>query len=159
MGGNFTEFLLVMAACLLVLAAAVVGIQKAIEGINTGNTMQGVYLLRTNVEQMYNGASYDGLDNTTVIDAELAPKAFVRGSELRSPFGPITISSVSDSQWQLELQDIPKSACQQLGRLAADSWGSIMVNSTEVLDDGKVSPAILISGCSQVKNNITFTTP
>ena len=161
MGTSFTELLLVIAVSLILLVAIVLGLQKAREGSNQSEVIQGVYMLRTNIDQMYSGSSYNGLNNSIVVQAELAPKSMIRNNALRTAYGAVSVEASSETQYSIELADITKSGCQQIGRLSPDSWASIEINGTDVLDfdSGSVDPSSLITACDNARNVIKFTTP
>lgn len=110
---------------------------------------------------MYSGSSFTSLNNNIVVQAELAPKTMIRNNSLRTAYGVVTIEPVSDSQYSIELADVTKAGCQQIGRISPDSWKSIEVNGTDVLDfdSGSVDPGTLISACNNARNTIKFTTP
>jgi hypothetical protein len=162
MGTSLTEVLMSIAIGLLILAGVVAGLQKAMEGNNIADAMQGVYLLRTNVESMYSGSAYTDLTNAQILQGELAPKQFTRNGTLRSAWGVIDVAPTGsgDSQFTISLANLSRAACQQLGRISSDSWGSVAVNGTEVLDGGAVDVQALLTGCNAGNTNeLVFTTP
>ena len=160
MGTSLTETLLAIGIGVLILLGVVLGLQQAMEKKNQGETIQAIYLLRNNIDTMYAGSSYDGLDNAIIISAELAPKTMIRSNSLRSAYGAVTVAGAG-GQYTIALDDLTKAACQQVSRISADSWSSIEVNGTEVLDadEGTVPAADLIAACSTAKNSVIFTTP
>ena len=161
MGTSLVETLLAIGIGVLILLGVVLGLQQAMEKKNQSETIQAIYLLRTNIDQMYAGSPYTDLDNTIVVSAELAPKVMIRNNSLNSAYGPVTVAAVGDTQYSITLEGLTKAGCQQLGRISTDSWNSIKVNSTEVLDSttGQVPAADLIAACSGAKNTLEFTTP
>ena len=155
---TLAETLLAIGAGILILIGVIVGFQKVVEMRNQNETIQAIYLLRMDIERNYTGSSYDGLNNALVVSAELSPKVLIRNGSLRTAWGDVTVEG-SGSQFSITLADVSKSACQQFGRLSPDSWGSIQVNGSEVLNDGEVVAATLISACGSAKNTVVFTTP
>jgi type II secretory pathway pseudopilin PulG len=160
MGTSFAELLMVIAVALIMIVSVVMGLQVAREGNNISTTIQGLYILRTNIDQLYTGSDYSGLDNSVVISAELAPKTLIRNNTLRSSWGPITVSSSDGSTYNIELEALTKKACQQMGRLSPDSWGAIEINGSGVLDvdTATIDVSALTSACSSNSNTVVFTT-
>lgn len=141
---------------LMVLAAAAYGLHSLFSKSNISATQQNIVMTRMQVQQMFYGASdYSGLDNATAIKSGVVPKAFIKGDDLKNPWGGrITLSSdAANASFKISLDNIPQDACAQLAKFQPDAWLSIDINGTKM---GRTSGVVdLIANCG-VSNTITY---
>lgn len=142
---------------LIVLAGAALGLNSAFSSSKLSETEQNLITMRMEIQHMFSGSSdFTGLDNTLALQAGLVPKPFIKGSELRNPFGgSITLAPVSgSSSFSISLTQIPQDECSKLAKFQTDAWLSVDVNGSDVTG-GDV--ATVVNACSSDSNSITFT--
>lgn len=127
----------------------------AYQQFNVSDTLTNISVMRTNIDKSYRGRSYATLNNDIIIRGELAPRSMIKNSSLVSPFGNVTVSGTSDSQYSILLDSLSRSACQDIAGYSPDSWQSILVNGENVLDASTSSVAvdIVVQACQTGKVN------
>lgn len=123
-GFSLTEAAVVLAVIGLTLGALWVAANIAIMNLRTSDTQKDILLLVRNMQNLitYRDGSTitDGQDlGPVVINGGLAPKSWVFGSVLRSPFGgTVDIYALNDAspypRFDLIFEEIPKEGCTRL---------------------------------------------
>lgn len=142
---------------LLVIAVATRLMNTSFSNSKLSETEQNLIALRMQVQQLFSGsANYDGLDNALAIQAGIAPKVFIKGSDLGNTWGgTITLESVpADAAFSMEFTGIPQTECTKLALFQTESWLSVAVNGNS-LGDGSVTDAA--NACTTT-NSIRFVT-
>lgn len=142
---------------LIILAGAALGLNSAFSSSKLGETEQNLITLRMQIQHMFSGSNdFSGLDNDLALSAGLVPKPFVKGTDLRNPFGgTITLAPVSGtSAFSISLTQIPQDECSKLAKFQTDAWLAVDVNGSNVTG-GDVSD--IVTACSGSSNTITFT--
>lgn len=106
--------------------------------------------MSTSIKNKFAGqGNYAGLSNTVVIKGDLAPKKWIAGSNLVTPWGGnvSVLPANSNSQFTITLSDIPEKACTALGESESFAWQSIRINSSEI-EEGQAA-ADAIAACSE----------
>ena len=110
---------------------AALGINSAFSSSKLGDTEQNLLSMRMQVQQMFAGsADYASLDNSLALNAGLVPKAFIKGSSLKNPFGgDITLApDSSNAAFTIELTNIPKEECSKLAKFQSDACGNLQAD-------------------------------
>jgi Tfp pilus assembly protein PilE len=111
----------------------------------------------TEISGLYaQSSSYTGLDNATVIKAQLIDNSLVKSGSLQTPWGgDITIEPTSSgNSFSITIDDINAANCVKLSVYEMKLWQSITVNSTEFESGADISD--IISACGD-NNTITYT--
>lgn len=140
---------------LIVLAGAASGLFSGFSKSNVASAEENLIIMRMQTQQYFNGTNYDGLSNQVAIKAGIVPEAFVKGEQLRNPWGgDITLSSdVNNGTFAIEMTNIPQVDCAQLARFQADAWVEVAINGG-VIDSS--DPAAVTNACGET-NIITYT--
>lgn len=145
-------------------ALVVTGLQtylSAQEQRNITELSSNIVLLRANIEKLYT-SSYDGLENDVMTQANLVPPSLVKGGQIVTPWGDLTIGSEDGSNYTIELTGMSPKGCQALATQGADAWAKIEVNSNTAWDRSEtdpVDPADIVGFCDNKANTVTFTGP
>jgi hypothetical protein len=144
---------------LIVVGMAAFGINSAFSSSKLGDTEQNLLTMRMQIQQLFSGNSdYSSLDNDLALNAGVVPKAFIKGTSIKNPFGgDITLTPVSsDAAFSIELTNIPQDECSKLAKFQSDAWLSIDINGNEVDKSSSTLVSDIVSYCTD-SNSITFT--
>ena len=140
---------------LLALGYAASGLHSGFTKSNVASMEENMIILRMQTQQFFNGTNYEGLSNQVAIDAGIVPEAFIKGDQLRNPWGgDITLSpDVANGTFSIVITNIPQVDCAQLARFQADAWAGVAVNGGEI---DASDPAAVTNACGET-NTITYT--
>lgn len=139
---------------LIVLGGAASGLFSGFSKSNVASAEENLIILRMQAQQYFNGTDYSKLSNDVAIKAGIVPEAFIKGDQLRNPWGgDITLSSAGDNTFTIEMTNIPQVDCAQLARFQADAWAGVAVNGGEI---DSSDPAAVTNACGET-NTITYT--
>lgn len=140
---------------LLITAAAAIGINTAYSKLKVGWTQEDLVVLRMQVQQLFIGTNYSGLSNEVALNSDVVPQGFVKDGAIKNAWGgDITLTGdASNGTFDIELANIPKSACTQLASFQSEAWEGIHVNGTPV---GVDDVAGIANACGET-NTITYT--
>ena len=126
-GRSMIEMLGVLAIVGVLSVGGIAGYSKAMAKFKIGKTQDQIMNIVNNIRTLYGAEpNYAGLNVTTLISANIAPKDMIRGAELVNAFGgTVTIApagSVANMEgFGIAFHDLPKEVCIAL---ATSDWGS-----------------------------------
>ena len=140
---------------LVLLGGSATGLFLAFSKSNVATVEENLVIMHMQTHQVFYGTNYDTLTNEVAIKAGIVPKAFIKGDQLRNPWGgDITFSSdAGNGTFSIDLGNIPQEDCVQLVNFQPDAWAGVAVNGGEV-DLG--DPASATNACGET-NTITYT--
>lgn len=160
---SMMEVLLGLIISIIVVTGVAIIFTSARDKNSQQKTMNNILFIRANIEQLFNNGNFEGLDNETLMTAQIVPQELQKNGTIQSQWGPITFASTdSGGSYTITMENLNTSACQALATLSPTSWEAIEVNG-EVLYDRSENEAInnitLINACSQPTNTVVYTGP
>ena len=153
-GRSMIEMLGVLAIVGVLSVGGIAGYSKAMAKFKIGKTQDQIMNIVNNIRTLYGAEpNYAGLNVTTLISANIAPKDMIRGAELVNAFGgTVTIApagSVANMEgFGIAFHDLPKEVCIAL---ATSDWGSAATG----LDAIRIDAA----NAATVANGVAMATP
>ena len=159
---SLTEILLSLAIMIAVIAGIAVNYSSVKARADEQKVMQGIEMLRANIEQIYGNSSFEELDNTLLVNAKAVPASLLQGETIRTPWGGVTVTDVEGVQYSISLEGLPIAACRNLATLSTSSWSSVSIGENEIfnrVDATDVKPSSILAACSESTNTLTFVGP
>ncbi|MBQ7456493.1 MAG: hypothetical protein IJS54_02625 [Desulfovibrio sp.] len=159
---SLTEVLLSLAIMIGVIAGVAVNYANVKERNEEQQVMQGIEMLRANIEQIYGHNSYTDISNTLLVESGAVPHSLLKGDTMTSPWGTITVSAPSSTTYSIALENLPVAACRTLASLSTTSWKSVSVDDTVLFDRTErsvVNPSSILTACNGDSRSVTFVGP
>jgi len=132
------------------------------EKLNQQAVIQGLLLLRINIERVYRSEIFDGLSNETLLSGNLVPEGLMKGGNIMSSWGDIVVlpevTGFEAGKYSITLYGLPRSVCMALVS-NIDSWDSVYAGneSTKVFErraPGEISRADRFAACQYEAGNV-----
>lgn len=162
-GLTIIETLIAILVGLVVLGGAVYLGTRLFGTTKVSSAQQDIMAVIGSVKQIYNGnPSFAGLDNTVAINSQIIPSDWnIAGNAVSNQWsGGVTIATAAIvTQFTLEMDDVPQSACVQLGSFAPSAWVNVTVNGTQTQGVGFAGniPSATAGACVAGNNTIIYT--
>lgn len=186
-GFNLIESAIVLGVVGLVIGGIWVAAATMYENYKVNKTVEDLLLIVRNIQSLISKADSiamgDRSISVAIMDADGFPKDWIRGGQIRHPFGGVAyagneVPSASKGLFRVGLMTVPPSACVKLitkltaisamaGNANAGGWNAGMESRTDLArvriadplwatDNFPVSPEMAREKCGQMTSDITF---